>query len=197
MPQPPRIDNRRDILLLLLYSPGVSDGVNEPVVGRTRLVKMLFLFRQEVLSEFRKGTEINEDNFYEFFAWSYGPFSSAVYDDLNFFSLRGFIEVSDSEEDTLPQSLEEWEHWLSGSSGGMADDDIVDYAEQEFRLTPKGCNWTQPLFESLNTSQKATLRTFKKQFNRTPLRAILRYVYETYPEYTDRSEIRTTVLGSE
>jgi len=52
MPDPSRITNRRDILLLLLYSPGVSSQVNEPIAGRTRLVKMLFLFKKELLGQF-------------------------------------------------------------------------------------------------------------------------------------------------
>jgi hypothetical protein len=34
----------KHILLLLLYSPGNSDHPNEPLVGRTRIIKMLFLF---------------------------------------------------------------------------------------------------------------------------------------------------------
>jgi len=52
MPDPSRITNRRDILLLLLYSPGVSSQVNERIAGRTRLVKMLFLFKKELLGQF-------------------------------------------------------------------------------------------------------------------------------------------------
>jgi hypothetical protein len=57
---PAKINNRRDVLLLLLYSPGKRGAINEPIVGRTRLVKMLFLFSKEGLPQYRKGTEINE-----------------------------------------------------------------------------------------------------------------------------------------
>ena len=73
---PNRIDNRRDIMLLLLYSPGVQNETNEPIVGRTRLVKMLFLFKTEALKHFRSGTALNESEFYQFFPWNFGPFSS-------------------------------------------------------------------------------------------------------------------------
>lgn len=191
-----KIDNRRDILLLLLYSPGIRDEPNEPIVGRTRLVKMLFLFREEVLPEFRRGTEINEDNFYEFFAWSYGPFSRQVYDDLQFFTLRGFIQTSETTEDTLPESLAEWDLWLSGSSGSGDEESVVDYKEEQFSLTPKGVSFTGDLFAQLTSAQKTTLRTFKKQMLKTPLRSILRYVYETYPDKTDKSKIKEQILGS-
>jgi hypothetical protein len=190
-----RIDNRRDILLLLLYSPGVHDAPNEPIVGRTRLVKMLFLFKEELLDEFRRGTEITEEKFYEFFPWSYGPFSSQVYDDLNFFILRGFIQTSETTEDTLPESLAEWDLWLSGSSGST-DSNLVDYGEAEFFLTPaKGLPFAKDLYARLNTQQRQTLLQFKKHMARTPLRSILKYVYEKYPDQIDKSEIREQVLG--
>jgi len=111
------INNRKDILLLLLYSPGVSKSYNEPIEGKTRLVKMLFLFKTEVLPHFRRGTKITEENFYEFFPWDFGPFSAQVYDDIAFFMLRGFVESSAAEGDGLPESAAEWEKWLGAASG--------------------------------------------------------------------------------
>ncbi len=109
-----KIDNRKDILLLMLYSSGVRDRVNEPIVGRTRLVKMLYLFKMEALPHFQQGTEITEDNFYEFHPWDFGPFSREVYDDINFFLLRGFIRSSISDEESLPESEAEWDQWRFG-----------------------------------------------------------------------------------
>ena len=61
------INNRRDILLLLLYSPGQYEEINRPIVGRTKLVKMLFLFLEEALKDFRRGTKITEIIFITFF----------------------------------------------------------------------------------------------------------------------------------
>ena len=40
------INNRKDILLLLLYSPGVTEQINEPIKGRTRILKILFIFKK-------------------------------------------------------------------------------------------------------------------------------------------------------
>ena len=190
-----RIDNRRDILLLLLYSPGVLDEVNERIVGRTRLVKMLFLFKTEALQHFRSGTEINEDNFYHFFAWNFGPFSSQVYEDLTFFTLRGFIEAEDTLEDALPESAAEWHRWLTSSAPGEDDDSFVSYEEQQFRLTDKGVKFGAQLFDVLSGTQKKLLKQFKERLNRMPLRAILRYVYEKYPHQIERSQIKEHVLG--
>jgi hypothetical protein len=193
--EPKRIDNRRDILLLLLYAPGVHDEINEPIVGRTRLVKMLFLFKTEALQHFRSGTEINEQNFYDFFAWNFGPFSSQVYDDLTFFSLRGFIEAQETTEDALPESAEEWHRWLTSSTPDNEDDSFVSYEEQQFRLTEKGMKFAEQLYDRLNHAQRKLLREFKGHLNGTPLRAILRYVYKNYPDQIERSQIKEQVLG--
>lgn len=190
-----RIDNRRDILLLLLYSPGVYDEINEPIVGRTRLVKMLFLFKAEALQHFRSGTDINEENFYDFFAWNFGPFSSQVYDDLTFFTLRGFIEAEDTAEDALPESAAEWQRWLTSSNADDEEDGFSSYEEQQFRLTDKGVMFAAQLYDGLSHTQRKLLKQFKERLNRTPLRAILRYVYEKYPDQIERSQITEQVLG--
>ena len=190
-----RIDNRRDILLLLLYSPGIRDDANEPIVGRTRLVKMLFLFKAEALQHFRSGTDINEDNFYDFFAWNFGPFSSQVYDDLTFFTLRGFIETEETTEETLPESAAEWHRWLTSSAADDEESSFVSYDEQQFRLTDKGVQFAARLYDGLSQTQKRLLKQFKERLNRTQLRAILRYVYEKYPDQIERSQIKGQVLG--
>jgi hypothetical protein len=191
-----KINNRRDILLLLLYSPGKSSEPNQPIVGRTRLVKMLFLFKEEALKEFRKGTEINEDNFYDFFAWSFGPFSSQVYDDLKFFELRGFIETNESGEDTLPESAAEWEMWLSSSLPEATDYSYTEYQEEQFQLTERGVRFVEEnLYDLLSRSQKNLIREFRKRMESSPLRAILSYVYKNYPKLTEKSEIREQIIG--
>ncbi len=192
-----RIDNRRDILLLLLYSPGRTEQPNEPIAGRTRLIKMLFLFREELLKDFRGGVEINSDNFYQFFPWDFGPFSREVYDDLTFFELRGFIERQDSDEDALPESAAEWELWLAMSRADTGDDPISEYDEQVFRLTTWGERFTSQLYATLTVNQKHLLRMFKARLLKVPLRALLKYVYENYETQTTKSKIKEQVLGRE
>ena len=190
-----RLDNRRDVLLLLLYSPGRKESINEPVTGRTRLTKMLFLFKMEALPHFRKGTDINEENFYEFFPWRFGPFSTQVYDDLTFFVLRGFIQPSESQESALPESAEEWERWLSSVVEEGADEPD-EYLEEEFTLTDKGVQFTRVLYDQLSQSQKRLLREFKHRSSSVPLRTLLRYVYKQSPEMVESSEIRGRIVGN-
>ncbi|HET6246621.1 MAG TPA: hypothetical protein VFE47_02895 [Tepidisphaeraceae bacterium] len=191
-----KINNRRDILLLMLYSPGINDKPNEAVVGRTRLVKMLFLFRQEALSHFRRGTEIDESNFYQFFAWNFGPFSTQVYDDLTFFQLRGFIETSiAADEESLPESAAEWEKWFQ-EAGNQESDELDVYQDEELKLTSAGVLFAKKLYGVLSEPQRRLLKEFKARLVRAPLRAILKYVYSTYPDLTEKSKIKGEVLGN-
>ena len=190
-----RIDNRRDIMLLLLYSPGVAEEFNEPIVGRTRLMKMLFLFLKEGMHHFQRGADISEERFYEFFPWNFGPFSSQVYDDLTFFTLHRFIEVKDTTEDTIPQSAAEWQMWLTSSSLLSTDEGCQTYREEAFSLTESGVKFARELYSLLSPAQRRFLRTFKRKLSGISLRAILQYVYDNYPEMTTRSKIKEELLG--
>lgn len=176
----------------MLFSPGKADAPNEPISGRTRLVKMLFLFKQEVLPHFKAGTEITENNFYEFFPWNFGPFSTQVYDDLSFFQLRGFIDASPSTEEALPEAAAEWDEWQGQTK---VDDDVEVYEEESFTLTKSGLGFACELSNLLSPTQRQTLKAFKGRFALAPLRSILRYVYQTYPQFTIRSTIKEEVLG--
>jgi hypothetical protein len=194
-----RIDNRKDLLLLLLYSPGVTDEVNEPVAGRTRLMKMVFLFQKELLPKLRKDVAVSDSDLYEFFPWNFGPFSAAVYDDLNFFQLRGFIESTsdaEGEEDVAEEEVAEWERWMESNTLEASEDDNYGYLDQRFRLTQKGSEFAQSLYSNLSSSQALLLREFKRRLVKAPLRSVLRYVYATYPEQTSKSQIKEQVLGS-
>lgn len=191
------IDNRKDILLLLLYSPGLTDCVNEPIAGRTRLVKMLFLFKKEILADFKNGTDINEDMFYAFFPWDYGPFSRDAYNDITFFVLRGFIHAAASEEETLPEEAEEWEKWQSSTSSSSSEDDVSEFEEERFTLTKRGREFVElNLYSGISDQQKKILCEFKKKALSASLRVLLKYVYKNYPEFTKASVIKEAVLGS-
>lgn len=189
------LNNRKDILLLLLYSPGKTGKPNEPIVGRTRLIKMLFLFKKEALAHFSRGTEISDENFYEFFAWNFGPFSSQVYDDLMFFTLRGFIEPSAAPQESLPESEEEWAKWMDESGANETAEPFDPYEEETFRLTETGMAFTKQIYDSLSQSQQKLLHQFKSRLSAAPLRAILRYVYKTYPEDSSNSLLKEEVFA--
>lgn len=191
------INNKKDVLLLLLYSPGKSDAPNEPISGRTRVIKLMYLFKKEVLKHFKKGTEITDDNFYSFFAWNFGPFSTEIYDDLTFFMLQGFVEEKDCyDEPALPESEEEWEIWQETSGVSQEANRFDEYYEREYKLSNKGVNFVEmKLWPNLKNNQKRILREFKANLVDVPLRALVRYVYSNYPEDTAKSIIKDDILG--
>lgn len=190
-----KIDNRKDILLLILYSPGINQAFNEPIVGRTKLVKALFLFKEEVLEHFQKGTDINKENFYEFFAWDFGPFSKEIYDDITFFILNDFINVKLTDQESLPEAAAEWNKWIENSGFNIDDNSIMEFQEEEFTLKdPKGISFAKKLYDGLSHSQKKILIEFKSRIISSSLRAIIRYVYKQYPNLTGKSKIKNKVL---
>jgi uncharacterized protein YwgA len=191
-----KLNNRKDILLLLLYSPGKTGQINESIAGKTRLIKMLFLFKKEALPHFCRGTEITEANFYEFFPWDFGPFSTQVYDDLIFFTLRGFIASSSAAQESLPESEEEWDKWLDESGINETPEILDPYEEETFALTDTGVSFTKQIYDSLSQSQQQLLKKFKARLSTAPLRAILRYVYKSYPDETAHSTIKEEVLAN-
>ena len=167
-----------------------------PLVGRTRMVKMLYLFMEEVLDHFKRGTDINEDEFYHFFPWNFGPFSLEVFDDLKFFELRGFIETNLTKDETMPESAEEWSLWLTSSSPDYEQEQFSEYQEEEFNLTTKGCNFVKGnLLPELSGNQIKLLANFRSRLETVPLRALLKYVYENYPDQTVNSKIYEEVIG--
>lgn len=156
----------------------------------------MFLFKNEALRHFSRNTLITTENFYRFFPWNFGPFSREVYDDLTFFYLRGFIEQSKAAPDeTVSESLAEWDAYIDESDFTYLDQPAEDYEEVEFRLTDKGRTFVEKeLYPRLSSAQRELLKEFKKKIQ-SPLRAILRYVYSTYPDFTTASQIKDKVLG--
>lgn len=189
------IDNRKDLLLLLLYSPGRNNSNNEPIAGRTRLVKMIFLFQEEELKNFN--ADFSQVEMYDYQPWKYGPFSKNVYDDLMFFQLRNFFD-SQNTDDSSYEGAEEYYEWQNSNLEETENNivEINDYSEEEFSLTREGVAFVEKnLYSSLSNNQKLILTTFKSKFNNMPLKSLLLYVYKRYPKQTDESLIKDKLLS--
>jgi len=190
--------NSKKLFLLLLYSPGITENLNEPIRGRTRIVKAMFLFEEEIKKKFIKNSNIEDIEMPDFYAWDYGPFSKEVYNDIEFFINNGFIENQFLQDEL---SIFEFNEFLNWADDYMFDDEkgfLLNYdKEEEFRLTDTGIKYIQKtaLFESLTTNQKKILKDFKETINKASLEAILRYVYLKYPEYTKKSKIKDRIIG--
>lgn len=145
---------RRQLLPLVLL--GAED--EEPVEGRTRLQKLMFLIQKRMEEQ---GDPL--DWAYPFRAYDYGPFAKELYDDLDRLRRRGLVE--------------ERERHL--------DDDVIQY---DYVLTPKGREFVREELEGRRPDGLAkTAEAIKHDFNDVPLQQLIDYVYTEFPEYAENS----------
>jgi hypothetical protein len=169
-----------DLVVLLLG----SEGTDHPgsLEGITRLEKLIFLLERET----QVGKWLTE--WPDFRSHRFGPFSSKVYQAADTLSAAGLIRDSaQSTED--PQDAWESVNLVLGKP------DADPYANRSFELTDKGWKYYRALLQDLPAEAPQLLAQFKKHFGSVPLRQLVRYVYERYPKFTDRSEIRDRILG--
>ena len=82
--------HRHDLPLSLLAA--IDDN---PIEGRTRLQKLLFLIQKRAE---REGDNSLEQK-YDFVPYDYGPFAKEIYDDINKLAHRGLVEETAKELD--------------------------------------------------------------------------------------------------
>lgn len=169
----------KKFLLLLLYTPTSRTQYNTPIHGRTRLVKMGFLFKMEILKDFQNDANIECVEFPEFEAWKYGPFSKVLVNDLEFLVAQGYIDVSSGNNPPLPEELYEYKTWYEN----IDDYDGNEYSEEVFSLAQdKGIEKAKVLWNELTKNQIDILIKFKDKLVNISLERILEYVYNKYKE---------------
>lgn len=189
-----KITSAKDLIMLFLYARGRMGRLREPIRGRTRLMKMVFLFDKEVRREFNLGRVIPDEALPDFAPYDFGPFSDQVFSDLEFLVELGFVRVKPV-GDALPEEELEYSYWQAGST--PADETCGFDSEEEFSLTKLGAGFVeQELIGSLTQEQVDVLGEFKARCTASSLRALLRYVYERYPSMTTQSKIRDEILST-
>jgi hypothetical protein len=61
--------------MVLLYAKGQSGNAAEPIRGRVRLMKMIFLFDKEIRKSFNLKTAVAKEALPNFEPFDYGPYS--------------------------------------------------------------------------------------------------------------------------
>ena len=177
----------RNLLLLMFGVVKSPDCVGKGINGITRLQKLLFLLeKEEPLAKTTSG--------YKFQAYKAGPYSPALYDDLEFLENLGFIKsessgtATDEEAADMDFTFEEL----------MEDEDIKTadvYDEKRFTLTEEGQKKVKSLMESKEFAPIVEgIRKIKSKYGNYSLDDLLYYVYTKYPEMTTESEIKEHVL---
>ncbi len=182
----------KDLLLSFLYSPGVCNEYNEAIVGRTKLTKMMFLFEKQIYKQFFEDSI--SIKLPEFEPYYFGPFSKSLFEDLSFFESIGMIVSEKTDVPLSPAgrvesenySDEEYDDWNVASF----DDDSTEEFETKYLLSASGRKYVQEqVWGCFSDAQKQKLRDFKAQINKISLDALLRYVYNKYPEEAKKSVI--------
>ena len=191
-----KVTSSKDLLMLLLYAKGHTGRPCEPIRGRTRLMKMVFLFDKEIRRKFNVGTTIASEAFPDFSAYDFGPFSAQVFSDLEFLvDMQLVVPEEMTNSQVVMEEAMEYDYWRAGS--GSDPEDAGPVNEEEFSLTA----WGREFVEggnagTLSTEQWGVLDEFKSRCTRTSLRSLLKYVYTKYPNTTTESKIRDEILAT-
>ncbi len=183
---------RRDLELLLI-GLGPNDHLDNSLGGITRLQKYLFLLEKE-------GGVTAAGNGFTFEPYKAGPYSSKVYDDLEFLENLGLLQSE------VTANATEWEQseverltfdQLFGTDGKGEDGaSAADaYEERRFKLTEKGVAHVRRLFTDPTYKPVVDgIRKIKSRYGNHSLSDLLYHVYTKYPEMATESEIRDKVL---
>jgi hypothetical protein len=180
-------------MVLLLLGVGPEGELAEGIGGITRLQKFLYLLEKEA------GLKPTGSGF-EFVAYKAGPYSSRLYDDLEFLENLGLVESEVAAEATPAEAAEvdllNFED-LMGDSEGSAPDTLASdaYEERRFRISDEGAKRVEDLIESGAYQPEIDgIRKIKRKYGNYSLSDLLYYVYTKYPEMTTESEIKDKVL---
>ncbi len=177
-PGPLKVENSLDLIIVLLYAPGSTGKVAEPIAGITRLQKLVFLLKQG------EGPEavVESAREFDYKPFKMGPFSQELYRDLDVLKSLGLVRTRRLEylitDDDDPEAADEGE-----PQARMVESTL-------FELSERGINAGRDLLDGLKRRDRDGLVEFKKFFNSIPLRQLLIFVYQKYPKYTTESTIR-------
>jgi hypothetical protein len=175
----------KETLALLLYLPGQSEQMSEPIIGTTRLVQTIFLLEQEV-----QGISWALPAFE---AYDYGPYSPTVLSDVDTLHTLQVLSISSIpalEPFDILNTLND-QIYRFGRSGIVKQQYMKKYA----LTSDRGMGFCDAmLLPRLTEAQIHALTAFKSRCNGVSLNTLVRYVASRYPQFTTDSKIRDRVL---
>lgn len=171
-----------DAIVLLLGAKPEPPETRGVIRGITRLEKLMFLVEKESSATIQMTERL------EYKAHNYGPFSQRVYQALQNLAAAGLII------DTAVQSKTDDDREVLEDAVGP-DVASARYATRDFRLTPLGVRYYRALLQDIDPGAVAEIARIRREYSGWPLRALLRYVYTKYADYTSKSVIRRDILG--
>jgi uncharacterized protein YwgA len=161
--------SKPELIAILLYVPGRTGKIDEPVVGRTRLMKILFLLMKEA------GLESEVEQSSSFKPYKFGPFDPEVFD-----SIEALKELNVVEETSKSNTKAEDEI--------LADVDEPYDTDTAYTLTPQGTAKVERIVRQIPADILKKISNYKSIYGSKPLVEILHYVYGKFPKYAEMSE---------
>ena len=187
--------NAADYLLFLL-----DTDKRTPINGAIRLMKMMFLFNQEIMPVIsKKGANVGE--LPQFFAYDFGPFSKDIYEQIEFFENLDFLKTSHVDAVAHTDEFDDWETIYGEDVLDCTLKDgyrrlNIDYKSIKYEITERGDKYVQTkIAPELSEDIKELLTNFKRKINSITTQQLLFYVYSRYEKFTTESKIKEKVLG--
>ena len=186
MASQPSIDELSDLVLLLL-AEAKKRGMSS-VAGTTRLQKLVFLLSRT--PDYRRLVESGQAPQVEFRPYRMGPFTPALYEAVELLSeFEPPLIVTTDEADK--QSALEWDEYLDEVDIDRSEPSATSAPRPtEYSLTSDGDYVATALARDAPSYLRQAIGRVIAAFGTMGLRQLLRSVYQDYPEYTTRSEIR-------
>lgn len=159
--------SKPELVAILLYAPGRTGNIGEPIVGKTRLMKLVFLLLEEggLAGEAAETTS--------FKPYKFGPFDPEVFDAIEALKELDIIEETGTREDEME----------------MLEDIAEPYdTDTVYKLTPQGIAKVERIVKQLPPEILRKISNYKSIYGDKPLVEILHYVYGKYPRYAELSE---------
>ncbi len=161
--------SKPELIAILLYLPGKTGNIGEPIVGRTRLMKIVFLLLKEA------GLESKKEKPSSFRPYKFGPFDPEVFDTIEALKELGVIE-------------EDAKSSLKSEDDMLAEFDEPYDADTIYKLTPNGIAKVERIVKEMPADLIKKIANYKSIYGGKPLVEILHYVYAKYPKYAVLSE---------
>jgi len=163
--------SKPQLIALLLYVQGPKGQIGEEVVGKTRLMKLVFLLLKEVGLE----ENISDDSSFE--PYKYGPFDSDVYDSIDALKELHVVKENPAEKREMKEDEDE-------------DEDESYDANTTFKLSDFGISKVKELVERTPREVVDKIVKVKTIYGGMPLVELLHYVYSKHPDYARLSEAK-------
>jgi hypothetical protein len=182
------IRNKADLLLALLFaSDSIPTESPTPVVGITRLEKLLFLLK---IDEGFLNDVPSKDSF-NFVPFKMGPWTNEVYDEVDFLESLGLLTKDSDEKRSEIDAVHDDELFNEMILDKyQKNTTFMNEQSETFMLTDSGKIKAKEIWNRLTNEEKNRLLNVKSKFNKLNLKQFLRYVYKKHPEYTTESEIK-------